>query len=405
MDPARRAFYEYHSTLMEPWDGPACADLHRRHPHRRRPRPQRPAPRPLLGHRGRAGRARLRGRRARHRPRDGRPQGPPRAGPDVPRGHRRRPHRRGRRDQGRSSPRSARTRTGCGRTRSPCRTCPSASTSRTPRRRSAVASARSATPRRSSRSCSAPMAAAGAEPLGAMGSDTPVAVLSQRPRLLFDYFTQMFAQVTNPPLDAIREELVTSIGGAIGPEPNLLEDMPEHARKLIARRSRSSTTTSSPRSRTSTATRGWPASSRRSPCAACTGSAGGGAALQERLEEIFAEVDRAVDDGVSFIVLSDRDGDAEPAPRSRRCCWPARCTTTCCASRTRTRVSLVVEAGDVREVHHVAAARRLRRGGREPVPRHGVRRGPGALAATSTSRPRRPSPTSSRRSARACSRS
>ena len=78
-----------------------------------------------------------------------------------------------------------------------------------------------------------PMAAAGAEPLGAMGSDTPVAVLSTRPRMLFDYFTQMFAQVTNPPLDAIREELVTAIGGAIGPEPNLLEDGPGHARKLI----------------------------------------------------------------------------------------------------------------------------------------------------------------------------
>ncbi|MBU4335346.1 MAG: glutamate synthase subunit alpha, partial [Actinobacteria bacterium] len=78
-----------------------------------------------------------------------------------------------------------------------------------------------------------PMAAAGTEPLGAMGSDTPVAVLSARPRLLFDYFTQMFAQVTNPPLDAIREELVTSIGGAIGPEPNILVDGPDHARKLM----------------------------------------------------------------------------------------------------------------------------------------------------------------------------
>lgn len=71
-----------------------------------------------------------------------------------------------------------------------------------------------------------PMAETGAEPLGAMGSDTPIAVLSTRPRLLFDYFTQMFAQVTNPPLDSIREQLVTSIGGAIGPEPNLLESTP-----------------------------------------------------------------------------------------------------------------------------------------------------------------------------------
>ncbi len=67
-----------------------------------------------------------------------------------------------------------------------------------------------------------PMARTGGEPLGSMGTDTPIAVLSSRPRLLFDYFTQLFAQVTNPPLDAIREELVTSLGGTIGPEGNLL---------------------------------------------------------------------------------------------------------------------------------------------------------------------------------------
>ena len=68
----------------------------------------------------------------------------------------------------------------------------------------------------------APMAEAGAEPVGSMGTDTPVAVLSDRPRLIFDYFTQLFAQVTNPPLDAIREELVTSLSSSTGPEQNLL---------------------------------------------------------------------------------------------------------------------------------------------------------------------------------------
>src|SRR3954470_14223013 len=72
----------------------------------------------------------------------------------------------------------------------------------------------------------APMARAGAEPIGSMGTDTPVAVLSDRPRLLFDYFTELFAQVTNPPLDAIREELVTSLSTTIGPEGNLLEPTP-----------------------------------------------------------------------------------------------------------------------------------------------------------------------------------
>src|ERR1019366_8999101 len=67
-----------------------------------------------------------------------------------------------------------------------------------------------------------PMARTGAEPIGSMGTDTPIAVLSERPRLLYDYFQQLFAQVTNPPLDAMREELVTSLAATIGPEENLL---------------------------------------------------------------------------------------------------------------------------------------------------------------------------------------
>jgi glutamate synthase (NADPH/NADH) large chain len=197
-----------------------------------------------------------------------------------------------------------------------------------------------------------PIASTGGEPLGAMGSDTPLAVLSTRPRLLFDYFSQMFAQVTNPPLDAIREELVTSIGGAIGSEPNLLEDTPEHARKLvlpfpvidndglakIARIHRDPRLAGIFRAIT---VRG------------LYRVAGGGQALQARLEEIFAEVDAAVRAGTTFIVLSDRDGDADLAA------IPSLLLTSAVhhhllRRRTRTRVSLVLEAGDVREVHHVA---------------------------------------------------
>ena len=197
-----------------------------------------------------------------------------------------------------------------------------------------------------------PMASTGGEPLGAMGSDTPIAVLSARPRLLFDYFTQMFAQVTNPPLDAIREELVTSIGGAIGPEPNLLADVPEHARKLvlpfpvldndqlakIVRIDRDPALVGVFRS---VIVRG------------LYKVDGGHDALERRLEEIFAQVDDAIADGVSFIVLSDRDSDADSAP------IPSLLLSSAVhhhllRRHTRTRVSLVVEAGDVREVHHVA---------------------------------------------------
>ena len=79
----------------------------------------------------------------------------------------------------------------------------------------------------------APMARTGAEPIGSMGTDTPLAVLSSRPRLVFDYFTQLFAQVTNPPLDAIREELVTSLGTITGPEQNLLEPVPASCRQIV----------------------------------------------------------------------------------------------------------------------------------------------------------------------------
>jgi glutamate synthase (NADPH/NADH) large chain len=197
-----------------------------------------------------------------------------------------------------------------------------------------------------------PLAITGAEPLGSMGTDTPIAVLSDRPRLLFDYFTQMFAQVTNPPLDAIREELVTSVGGAIGPEPNLLVDGPEHARKLvlpfpvldndqlasIIRIDKDPKLAGVFRSEI---VRG------------LYRVDGGHEALEARLTEIFAQVDRAVDVGVSFIVLSDRDSDGDFAPIPSLLLLSG-VHQHLVRRNTRTRVSLLVEAGDVREVHHMA---------------------------------------------------
>ncbi len=197
-----------------------------------------------------------------------------------------------------------------------------------------------------------PMAKEGAEPIGAMGSDTPIAVLSERPRLLFDYFTQMFAQVTNPPLDAIREELVTAIGGAIGPEPNLLDATPEHARKILLdfpvidndELAKILHIDAVPNLQGIFSAR-----KVRGLYRVSDGQEG----LERRLTEIFAEVDQAVGDGVSFIVLSDRDSNQEFAP------IPSLLLTSAVhhhlvRQHTRTRVSLLVEAGDVREVHHVA---------------------------------------------------
>ena len=178
-------------------------------------------------------------------------------------------------------------------------------------------------------------------------------MLSERPRLLFDYFTQLFAQVTNPPLDAIREELVTSLATTIGPEGNLLDPTAARLPPGRAGRSRSSTTTSWPRSSTSTPT---------ATCRACARSPSRGLYRRRRrrrrrcaarLEEICAEVAEAIAGGARIIVLSDRHSDAEHAP------IPSLLLTAAVhhhliREKTRTQVGLLVEAGDVREVHHVA---------------------------------------------------
>jgi glutamate synthase (NADPH/NADH) large chain len=196
-----------------------------------------------------------------------------------------------------------------------------------------------------------PMARNGAEPLGSMGTDTPIAVLSNRPRLLFDYFSQLFAQVTNPPLDAIREELITSLSGAIGPEHNLLDPGPASCRQIqldfpvidndeLAKIIHVNADGDYP---------GFAAHIVRGLFPV----AGDGQALRQRLREICVDVSQAIADGARLIVLSDRDGDADNAP------IPSLLLTATVhhhliREKTRTNVGLIVEAGDVREVHHAA---------------------------------------------------
>src|SRR5690606_30576420 len=197
----------------------------------------------------------------------------------------------------------------------------------------------------------APMAQTGVEALGSMGTDTPVAVLSSRPRLLFDYFTQQFAQVTNPPLDAIREELVTSLRNTIGPEGNLLRAEPASCRKLVlpypvidndelAKIIHINSDGDMPGLATHVISGLYRVD-------------GGAAALEERLEEICAEASAAIRDGARILVLSDRHAGVERAP------IPSLLLTGAVhhhlvREETRTRVGRVVEAGDVREVRHVA---------------------------------------------------
>jgi glutamate synthase (NADPH/NADH) large chain len=197
----------------------------------------------------------------------------------------------------------------------------------------------------------APMAKTGAEPIGSMGTDTPIAALSDRPRLLFDYFSQLFAQVTNPPLDAIREELVTSLNGTIGPEGNLLTPTPHSCRQVVLpfpvidndelAKIRHINRDGDMPGFITHVSRG------------LYDLTGGGEALAARLEEICREVSSAIEDGARIIVLSDRHSNAERAP------IPSLLMTAAVhhhlvREKTRTQVGLVVEAGDVREVHHVA---------------------------------------------------
>ncbi|MEV2196103.1 glutamate synthase large subunit [Streptomyces phaeochromogenes] len=197
----------------------------------------------------------------------------------------------------------------------------------------------------------APMAKSGGEPLGSMGTDSPIAALSERPRLLFDYFTQLFAQVTNPPLDAIREELVTSLRSSLGPASNLLEPTAASCRSVtlpfpvidndeLAKLIHINADGDMPGMKAATLSGLYRVS-------------GGGDSLAARIEEICTEADAAIENGARLIVLSDRHSDAEHAP------IPSLLLTAAVhhhliRTKQRTQVGLLVEAGDVREVHHVA---------------------------------------------------
>lgn len=197
----------------------------------------------------------------------------------------------------------------------------------------------------------APMARTGAEPIGSMGTDTPIAPLSTRPRLLYDYFHQLFAQVTNPPLDAIREELVTSLASTIGPEGNLLDPGPASCRQIVLP---------------------YPVIDNDElakilsidedgdlPGFKAVRVSGlyrirdGGAGIKARLTEICRHVSEAIEDGVRILVLSDRDSNGDLAP------IPSLLLTAAVhqhlvREQTRTQVALIVESGDCREVHHAA---------------------------------------------------
>jgi len=195
----------------------------------------------------------------------------------------------------------------------------------------------------------APMGKNAAEPLGAMGSDTPIAAISDRPRLIFDYFTQQFAQVTNPPLDSIREEIVTSMSSGLGPERNLLAATPDHATQVsldfpvidndeLSKIEHLRSPDGSPASFT---------------LSGLYRVDEGAAGLEKRLEALCQEADSAIEQGALFLVLSDRDSHQDLAPIPSLLMLSA-VHHHLIRGHKRMQVGLVVESGDVREVHHVA---------------------------------------------------
>jgi glutamate synthase (NADPH) large chain len=192
-----------------------------------------------------------------------------------------------------------------------------------------------------------PMAINGEEPLGSMGTDTPLAVLSDKPQSLYAYFKQLFAQVTNPPLDAIREELVTSVETTTGPESNILRPGPESCRQI--------------RLHTPILDNDELAKLRHVNVNGIKSTTlnmlfkakDGGEGLRQAIEDLCEKSVKAIEDGYGVLILSDRGVDRENAP------IPALLATAgvhhhLVRKGMRTKVGLIVETGEPREVHHFA---------------------------------------------------
>ncbi len=190
-----------------------------------------------------------------------------------------------------------------------------------------------------------PMAENMLQPIGAMGNDAPMAVLSNQPQLLYNYFKQLFAQVTNPPIDPIREELITSTETMLGTQLNILDPKPENCRQIRMRlpllrneELRRLRNIKLPGFKTQTLPILFEVSK-------------GGKGLEKALDELFAAADKAIEKGANILILSDRDFSREKAP------IPALLAVAglhhhLIRSGNRTKVGIALESGEPRETHH-----------------------------------------------------
>ena len=192
-----------------------------------------------------------------------------------------------------------------------------------------------------------PMAAGGEEATGSMGTDTPLAVLSSRPQLLFNYFKQLFAQVTNPPIDAIREEIIMGEEMMLGPEGNLLDETPGHCHRLKLARP---ILTNEELEKIAHLNMG---SLKAATLPILFNKEDGAKGLEGALESLFAKADEVIAAGFSIIILSDRTVNSKhpPMPSVLAC---AGLHHHLIRKGTRTKVSIVLETGEAREMHHFA---------------------------------------------------
>lgn len=192
-----------------------------------------------------------------------------------------------------------------------------------------------------------PMANNAVEPVGSMGKDTPIAILSSKPRLLYEYFKQLFAQVTNPAIDSIREELITATEMTLGPEPNILNPGPENCRKIWLE---SPALTNQDLQKIKNLDN---ESFTSQTLPILFNISEGSKGLEKALNELFENADKAISQGTNILVLSDRGFTKEKAP------IPALLASAglhhhLIRNGNRMKVGLVLESGEPREVHHYA---------------------------------------------------
>lgn len=191
-----------------------------------------------------------------------------------------------------------------------------------------------------------PMAETGVEPTGSMGNDTPHAVLSERPQLLFTYFKQLFAQVTNPAIDPIREDLVMTLESIVGPQKNLLDDAPEHAHRLLVREPLLSNDELEKLRRIDV-------NGFKTRTISTLFEPGKKGSFKKTLDRLCREATGAIDKGYSFIILSDKGVSKDKAPLPSLLAMST--VHHCLVEKAmRTQIGIILESGEPREVHHFA---------------------------------------------------